>query len=126
MFMNSLPCTHCVPLFCISGYYMCKQHHRYRHLIYHLSTFTLLHTLLVFSYTCNIYVIMKTMCPPSYHHNDFVATNALVEYTVPKSMSCHKAIVVITRRVHWFYDYIYFTSIKFEHSVCCGSLLTTY
>ena len=24
-----------------------------------------------------IYVIMKTMCPPSYHHNGFVATHAL-------------------------------------------------
>ena len=26
---------------------------------------------------CNLYVIMKTMCPPSYHHNGFVATHAL-------------------------------------------------
>ena len=26
---------------------------------------------------CNIYVIMKTMCPPGYHHNGFVATHAL-------------------------------------------------
>ena len=25
----------------------------------------------------NIYAIMKTMCPPGYHHNDFVATHAL-------------------------------------------------
>ena len=25
----------------------------------------------------NIYVIMKTMCPPGYHHNGFVATRAL-------------------------------------------------
>ena len=24
-----------------------------------------------------IYKIMKTMCPPSYHHNGFVATHAL-------------------------------------------------
>ena len=24
-----------------------------------------------------IYAVMKTMCPPSYHHNDFVATRAL-------------------------------------------------
>ena len=24
----------------------------------------------------NIYVIMKTMCPPSHHHNGFVATHA--------------------------------------------------
>ena len=25
----------------------------------------------------NIYVIMKTMCPPIYHHNGFVVTHAL-------------------------------------------------
>ena len=25
----------------------------------------------------NIYVIMKTMCPHSYHHTDFMATHAL-------------------------------------------------
>ena len=25
----------------------------------------------------NVYVIMKTMCPPDYHHNGFVATHAL-------------------------------------------------
>ena len=25
----------------------------------------------------SIYPIMKTMCPPGYHHNDFVATYAL-------------------------------------------------
>ena len=25
----------------------------------------------------NIYVVMKTMCPPGYHHNGFVATHAL-------------------------------------------------
>ena len=105
----------------------------------------------------NIYVIMKTMCPPGYHHNGFVATHALghmmygstllvpmnqrvlnkqskerttnitllallVEHSlvhwyqqcgtvhhVPKCMSCHKAIVVITGRAHCFHDYIYIT-----------------
>ena len=25
----------------------------------------------------NIYAIMKTMCPPGYHHNGFVATHVL-------------------------------------------------
>ena len=25
----------------------------------------------------NIYVIMKTICPPGYHHSDFVATHVL-------------------------------------------------
>ena len=56
---------------------------------------------------------MKTMCPPGYHHNGFVATHALghmmypTVHHVPKCMSCHKAIVVITGRVHCFHDYIY-------------------
>ena len=59
---------------------------------------------------CNINVIMKTMCPPGYHHNGFAATHALGHITVnhvPKCMSCHKAIVVITGRTHCFHDYIY-------------------
>ena len=25
----------------------------------------------------NLYAVMKTMCPPGYHHNDLVATHAL-------------------------------------------------
>ena len=50
---------------------------------------------------------MKTMCPPGYHRNGFV-TNV---HHVPKCMSCHKAIVVITGRVYCFHDYIYITAI---------------
>ena len=52
---------------------------------------------------------MKTMCPPGYHHNGFVATHALghMMYIMPKCMSCHKAIVVITERAHCFHDCIY-------------------
>ena len=69
---------------------------------------------------------MKTMFPPGYHHNGLVATH------VPKCMSCHKAIVVITGRTHCFHDNIYiiyyahFASVRFEHSMCRGSLMTTY
>ena len=51
---------------------------------------------------------MKTMCPPGYHHNGFVATHALGHIMC---MSCHKAIVVITGRAHCFHDYIYTTLI---------------
>ena len=29
----------------------------------------------------NIYAFMKTMCPPGYHHNGFVATDALGHIT---------------------------------------------
>ena len=58
----------------------------------------------------NIYVIMKTMCPPGYHHNGFVATHAfghMMYGLMVGHMSGHKAIVVITGRAHCFHDYIY-------------------
>ena len=62
---------------------------------------------------------MKTMCPSGYHHNGFVATHTLghmkygTVHHVPKCMSCHKAIVVITGRAYCFHDniYIYITLI---------------
>ena len=53
---------------------------------------------------------MKTMCPPGYQHHGFVVTHALGHH-VPKCMSYHKAIVVITGRAHCFHDYIYITLI---------------
>ena len=51
---------------------------------------------------------MKTMCPPGYHYNDFVATHALGHMIY--------GILVITWRAHCFHDsiyiYIYTTPIK--------------
>ena len=49
---------------------------------------------------------------------------------LPKYMSCHKAIKVITGKEHCFHDcmYIYYahtSSVRFEDSVCRGSLITT-
>ena len=60
----------------------------------------------------NIYVIKRTMWPLGYHHNGFVsATHALGPIKnvnhVLKSLSCHKAIAVITGRAHCFHDYKY-------------------
>ena len=52
-------------------------------------------------------VIMKTMYSLGYHHNGFMTT--LVQ--VHECMNCHKAIVVITERVHCFYGYTYITLI---------------
>ena len=49
-----------------------------------------------------MYVIMKTICPPGYHHNGFVATHALG---------------------HMMYAHL--ASMRFEHSLCRGSLMTT-
>ena len=54
-------------------------------------------------------IIMKTMCPP------VITTMALWQlmhlgtsvHHVPKCMSCHKAIVAISGKVHCFHDYIY-------------------
>ena len=46
---------------------------------------------------------MKTMCPPGFHHSGFVATHALG---------------------HMMYAHL--ASVRFEHSVCHGSLMTTY
>ena len=48
---------------------------------------------------------------------------------VPKCMSCHKAIVVITGRALFSWLHIYYAhlaSVRFEHSVCRESLMTTY
>ena len=53
---------------------------------------------------------MKTMCPPGYHYNGFVATHALWHH-VPKCMGCLKAVVVITGKVHYFHDCMYITPI---------------
>ena len=47
---------------------------------------------------------------------------------VPKCISCHKAIVVITGRAHCFHDNIYITLILLLwdlSTLCRGSLLTT-
>ena len=40
----------------------------------------------------NIYVMMKTMCPPGYHCNGFVATHALVHmiYSCTSSAQVHE------------------------------------
>ena len=50
---------------------------------------------------------MKTMCPPGYHHNGFVATYALAH-------------------MMYGYGYAHLASMRFEHSVCHGSLMTIY
>ena len=57
---------------------------------------------------------MKTVCPPGYQ-NGYVANQALgyfiygcnIVHHVPKSIGCHKATVVITKRAHCFHDCIY-------------------
>ena len=50
------------------------------------------------------------MCPPGYHHNSFVATHALGHMMY----GCNRMY------------YARLASVRFEHSVCHGSLMTTY
>ena len=50
-----------------------------------------------------IYAIMKTMHPPGYQHNGFVANVFMIGYVLRSS-----------------------SSMRFENSVCRGSLMTTY
>ena len=53
---------------------------------------------------------MKTMCPPRLSPQWFCGNSCTWAHDVhhvPKCMSCHKAIVVITGRAHYFHDYIY-------------------
>ena len=51
--------------------------------------------------------------PPSFRPNGVLAIHALRQYVyrLPKCMSCHRAIVVITEREHCFHDCIYITLI---------------
>ena len=84
------------------------------------------YTLQIYKYKY-IYVILKTIYPPIYHHNSFVATHAPVAtqivHNVHKCMSCNKTIMMITRG-HIYYTHL--LSERFEHSVCRESIMTTY
>ena len=58
-------------------------------------------------YIIYIYEIMKTLCPPGYHHNGFMAIHALGHMMY----GLHEAIVVITLRAFCFHDCICITPI---------------
>ena len=64
----------------------------------------------------NIYVIMKTMCPPGYHHNGFVATHALGHMMYGSTLLLPMNQRVLNKQSkernisgHCFHDYIYIT-----------------
>ena len=65
------------------------------------------------------------MCPPGYHHNGFVATHALghmmYDYTLLVPMN-QKVLNKLSKE----HSYAHLASVKFEPSVCRGSLMTTY
>ena len=57
------------------------------------------HNIYVYVY---VFVIMKTMCPPGYHHNGFVAT-----YTLGHIMYVIKCKIYIYIHIYNIYIYIY-------------------
>ena len=57
-------------------------------------------------YERNIYVIMKTMCPPGYHHNGFVATHAL-RYMMYGYIGVSRAGIKSNNIYIYIYIYIY-------------------
>ena len=91
------------------------------------------------------------MCPPGYHHNSFMATHALghMMYGYILLILSQRVLNKLSKKYHisghkWSTTYrmlnshrskimliftIYYThlvSVRFEQSLCCGSLITTY
>ena len=59
----------------------------------------------------------------AFFHSSLVPAR-VTTHPAPKCMTCHKAIVVITKKelFSWLHMYyIHFASVRFEHSVCCVS-----
>ena len=85
---------------------LCVSWITYNHLYVYICIYIYIYIYYIYIYIyIYIYVIMETMCPPGYHHNGFVETHALG---------------------HMMYgSYAHLASVRFEHSVCHGSLMTT-
>ena len=67
---------------------------------------------------------MKTMCPPGYHHNGLVATHAPGHMMYGSTLLVPMNQRVLNKqRLHICYAHL--ASVRFEHSVCRGSLMTT-
>ena len=76
---------------------------------------------IIYIYIYHIYIytyIHDKMYPTVYYHNDFPATDAL-------GHMMYKAILVITGRA-WLHNIMPFSVfVRFEYSVCHGSLMAT-
>ena len=55
----------------------------------------------------NIYAIMKTMCPPVYHHNGFVTTHALEHMMYGYTHICMYIYTYVCMYTIYIYVYIY-------------------
>ena len=81
-----------------------------------------------------IYAIMKTICPPGYHHDGFVTTHALGHmmydcawcaqvHELPQIHCGNNQEGTLFSRLNIYYTH--FAFVRFEHSVYRGSLMTT-
>ena len=57
-------------------YNICNNMYNIIYILHNIQYVIYVHIIYIYIYIY-IYVIMKTMCPPVYHHNGFVATHAL-------------------------------------------------
>ena len=55
----------------------------------------------IYIYMC-VCVIMKTMCPPGYHHNGFVATHALGHMMYGYTLLVPMNTLAEHSLVHWY------------------------
>ena len=62
----------------------------------------------------NIYVIMKTMCPPGYHHNGFVATHALGHMMYGKAIVIKQLCKISTTIKNRAKDSVYWDCEKYS------------
>ena len=60
---------------------------------------------------------MKTMCPPGYHHNGFVATHALGHMIYGCIMRMYNIHIYV-----YIYIYIYIYIIQANDSIMCGCI----
>ena len=69
----------------------------------------------IYIYICIyiIYAIIKIMRPTGYHHNGFVVTQLM-------HLCTWCTTVYLFSPLHIYYAHL--TFVRFEHSVCCGSL----
>ena len=87
---------------------------------------------MIYSYTLLIPMNQRVLSKQSKERNSLVHwyQQYVIVHYVPKCMSCHKAIVVITGRAHCFHGlhiyYAHLAFVRFEHFKCHGSLMTTY
>ena len=81
----------------------------------------------------NIYVIMKTMCPPGYDHNGFVATYALGHLMF--DIGCLETVFsykMVSKRIYWKHclpwrhDILSFTNLIYLTKDCCKSRMKLY